>query len=52
MEKEKEDRPRSSGKSSGQSKRFGLLRKRTPGYFISPLEVSKKLMLCCHGWNK
>ena len=33
IEKEKENRPRGGWKNSGQSKRFGLLRKRTPRIF-------------------
>ena len=43
IEKEKEDRPRGSGKSSGQSKRFGLLRKRTPKIFSSLWKKARNL---------
>ena len=51
IKKEKEDRPRVSGKSS-RVKGLGWLGKEPPGYFNSSLEVSKKLVFCCHGISK
>ena len=47
--KEKEDRPRGSGKNSGLSKRFGLFRERTPRIFY--LAFRSKLETCVVLWS-
>ena len=39
-------------KAVDRVKGLGCLGKKPPRYFISPLEVSKKLLLCCRGRNK
>ena len=39
-------------KTVDRVKDLGCLEKQPPGYLISPSEVSKKLVLCCHGQNK
>ena len=39
-------------KAVDRVKDLGRTEKEPPGYFISPSEISKKLVLCCGGRNK